>query len=279
MRKVLIYNFPKTSELRSEVLTIIEEEPGFEITEVKSHDEVQTLIRNNTNVTFIIHADNNMDMIQAKVILAQLKKRILSGQVTPIAISDVQNDKLIKILADNLCKDIMSKDTTAKKILTKIKIITSLFGGDNSDDNAPLVVKSIPSVVPAGDIPKAKPAEFESGKLEIILHWQSQENPSLKSPCKMEFVNQSSVDLELLEKEITIKTEDEVKVEIFFEFGKSKINLEITGFIHDVEPMDNGNKLVAINFATPPEELQQFIKLYQERQDQIHDFMQMARGH
>ena len=280
MRQILLYNFPKNSPLKNELLQEVAKLPGHRVEAISIQNDALKYVKENPNIIFLMHINSSMDLIQAKVILSKVKNKILDASITPIAISDENNENFSKALLANHCKDIMPKSTTAQKIISKINLINSLL---SSSDDSPIIVKDheshkedSPAKMISSTQTQALEIEdinLESGSINVTLQFNTQQ-----TSCRLDHIDHEHLDLEIIKADFLIEAGKEVMVKIDFQYNGQSIAMNLKGNIIEVEKIEDGKKATSIKLSSSSTQFDEFIKLYQQRQTMIHEFMRQAKG-
>lgn len=118
---------------------------------------------------------------------------------------------------------------------------------------------------------------LESGEVKVIVTHENEDGEGVNHICGFE---------EFFPDELVVSTADgnfksseKVRVFIRLIYAGEKMVIETTGVVEDVEGLENGEESVAISIDEIDERIyNKFMGLYQQRQENIHQFIKQAKG-
>lgn len=253
--KVLFFNFNSDSIFRIKILEKIQIDYDVCVTDTKNQKEAITYLTKNPRTIFVFNADTIGEYMQSRTILAQFK--------------DFYKSQLYSIgVLANVNPDISS---TLKKLGCK-----KIF---NNQANPLDVAKSIHGAFEKGPAPyKVKVKEYHLPKSNLAIEVKSG-NSEDRLICNLDSLEANSLLVEL-QGLGSYNPGDKLKLNVVFEYENCKVDITLNGVIEHIEKTDFPETSM-LNMNLSCEEsltLENFMVLYQKKQDSIDEFMTLAKG-
>jgi hypothetical protein len=117
----------------------------------------------------------------------------------------------------------------------------------------------------------------ESGELKVILKQETKAGNDITFIC--DFEDFYTDELVVQAPKDSLPLGSEVRGKVSLKYGTQKINVVIEGSISEIEEFDDRKDTLVINVKNISQsDYDQFMSLYQDRQESIMDFMQKAKG-
>ncbi|MAZ47094.1 MAG: hypothetical protein CME65_00935 [Halobacteriovoraceae bacterium] len=295
---ILLFNFPSGATLPSELSEHYKNNEDATIETYETPLEASEFLNQAEQAIFIFIAKDNQDLSQVKLLLKRFKNKITNKNLRPIALIKNYNRDAVSVLKRLGCDEVYNHQLSTQRLIESIDKIHGefLFNDPEIDEIEGLAEREqlssemdeltrIRNVTETNvddslhykalEHPKLGGISLESGRMEI--------NVSEDLPDNSEFFLEHFDSNEL---EFEIKTEDalalergqNIELQIVFVYDRCRVEIMVEGQIDDILTENAESSIVALHLLDDESlKLEQFMALYQKRQSQIKEFMEVAK--
>lgn len=249
--KVLFFNFKSDSYFRTRILDKIQVDYDVTITDTKIQKEAISYLKDNPKTIFVFNAETISEYMQSRTILSDFKNHYRS-ELYSIGVLDSINDDISSSLKKLGCKKLFSKSAQPSDIEKTIR----------------RVIENTFEATPVYELPKSALAiEMDVGTGDQCLR------------CNLDSFSDNNLLVEL-EGNGNYNPGDRIKLRVVFEYDNCKVDLMIDGTIEHIEKTDLPSvSMLNMNLSSSESlSLENFMLLYQKKQDSINEFMSLAKG-
>lgn len=306
---ILLFNFPNGALMPSELWEHYKSDEAVVIDNYETPLEASEHLSQVEEVIFIFLAKDKQDLSQVKLLLKRFKPKINAKKLRPIALLKDYNRDAVSVLKKLGCDEVYNHQLSTQRLIEAINkhheeflfndpeideiegledredleqdLELTLSGdGQNSDEITTIHAVTDTSQddsihYKAMEHPKLGGINLESGRMEINVSEEVPEN----SQFFLEHFDSNELEFE-------IKTEDALKldegqtieVQIVFLYDRCRVEIIVEGQIDAVNTENSTSSIVAVSLKDDESlKLEQFMALYQKRQGQIKEFMELAK--
>lgn len=246
---VLFFNFESDSVFKEKILEKVELDYEVKVVNTSKPKEATNFLNRSPKTVFVFNSATTKEYMNARSILSNYKdkhKKVLYS----IGVLGTVNDQVTASLKNLGCKRVY--DQSAKAI-----------------DIAKLIRQS--------DEKKSSFRMFELPKSVLAVNTQTKSGASVS--CVLDSFDENSLLVELDGINDYVPG-DRIKINVVFEYDSCKVNLEIDGLIEHIEETDLP-QISMVNMNLTEDEstsLENFMVIYDKKQQKINEFMKLAKG-
>ena len=302
---VLFFNFNARSVLVDEIKQHFAQHEDILLASSNMPLEASAHLQDHAHTVFIFVSSNEQELSQIKLLLKRFDQSIRKNNIRPIAILNkaleneeaslkslgcqhifnfqISSEQLIDII-ENVEDALILEDPELADLAEDLEGImgSSQTKTEQEKNDEVAVISSVTEVTKDEQIQLEKSSlgdiSLESGTLSMqmasddngiepnselrIEHFEAQE---LEFQVKSELSHQLSIG-------------DKVDVQVAFVYDRCKVEILVDGIITEMEHTETDSSLVSVQLSQDEsQKLEQFMALYQKRQTQIHEFMELAK--
>jgi len=264
--RYLLFNFGQNGQIKNELARIFNDCEESEVFITSAPIDAMSYLADNINIIFLFKIDKDEDYGLIHTILNKFKAKTFSKSIIPICLTDNKDLRALLKLRLNSCEFIYSLNYSPRKIKDEIDqilfLVKSRFNKNsiittNNDMNYLLENKKL------------------SGELNILL--KSKDNTvgsSLQIDCLTE--DQIVVVSDIMP---SINFGTPLDLGIVFRYDDLESNVFLSGELESIETLDSMTHFLHLNITKfDRTKIEEFYRLYEQRQQSIIDFLALAKG-
>lgn len=303
---ILFFNFNSDAMLPREITEHFSDDEGFNFNSLDTPLEASDYLNQTKACLFLFLVNDKQDLSQISLLLKRFKSKISSGKLKPVAILKDYSRESVAILKRYGCSDFYNFKVSAERLIESIEgFDEDLLMNDPEMEMLDIFEEEIPGAqkfeAPNAEIigssriesvtdtleddtfhyqalehPKIGGVNLESGRMELNI---SQDLPQ-NSQFFLEHFDSNELEFEVkTEQAIGLAEDEDIEVQIVFLYDRCRVELLIAGKIQSISAENDVSTIVTVDLSQDESlKLEQFMALYQKRQAQISDFMEMAKG-
>ena len=312
---ILFFNLDRQDKIISEVKSRYSKFKNIKISYAYAVDSAFDNINIQDGVIFIFSVSSKEQFLSGVELIKKKYKYVRKGVIIPLCISDINSLKLKRILIKLGCTELYDRYTNPISIANKVdmlllkmnKIVDTVEDEaffTESIDSSPLLSAKTAKNDYINDESEAEVDSFinnleesneeegtqlyeyiedgkvknlnlESGDLKLTFKKDHLED---KLDCQIHDFDNENISIEVA-REIEIVLNEKIEIFIFFKYNKCKIDFDLTGTIVDIEEFDEDKKMLVIKLIKLDSyAFDYFISLFQNRQENINEFLKLAKG-
>lgn len=246
---VLFFNFTGESIFKDKILEKVELDYEVRVLNTSNQKEASLFLDQSPKTVFVFNAHTTAEYMRARSVLSNYRDRHKKSLYS-IGVLGTVNDQIIGSLKNLGCKRIF--DQSAKPI-------------------------EVAKIIRQSDEKKSSYRMFELPKSVLAVKVESKSGAEVS--CLLDSIDENSLLVEL-EGVNDYVPGDRIKLNVVFEYENYKVDLMIDGLIENVEETDQP-QISMLNMNLSSEEstsLENFMVLYDKKQQKVHEFMRLAKG-
>jgi len=302
---VALFNCGGRKDILNRITQMGEDGTSIKVIEnVKSaFDLVQNMEQDERNI-LIFRINGKKELAAALAVLKASRGLIDDKSLKPVALMSIDSVQVEEMLVMHGCREIFSASVDIDKLFRKLNFWLSSYAqeakevieqdtdlifdcGENFEAEVDKIFQKYDetssdelSVLAASSTIGSEKeivqdTNLESGVLETKVKMNGKEH-SLS--CILDHFESNSMDLEIQASE-KIHANSEIKVNVRFVYDGCSVDITTSGSVESYEEIEDGNYILNVKLMKDESaKIENFMALFQKRQDEVHKFMEKAQG-